>query len=60
MEIINTIKGQTTTTIQDLYKLSWRASRSGCMHYLYDNNNIKVLTCYSWGDLLKQTEKLMR
>jgi len=60
MAILNTIKGQTTQTIQDLYKIGWRASKSGCMHYLYDNNNKKVLTCYSWNDLLQQTEKLMR
>jgi hypothetical protein len=60
MNIIYSTKGQTTTTIQDLYKLGWRASTSGCMHYLYDNNNKKVLTCYSWINLLKETEKLMR
>ena len=60
MKNINSFKGQSSKTIQYLYKLGWRASKSGCMHYLCDNNNKKVLTCYSWSDLLEQTEKLKR
>jgi Tat protein secretion system quality control protein TatD with DNase activity len=58
--IISTVKGETTKTMQDLYKIGWRASTSGCMHYLYDSDNKKVLTAYSWKGLLLETEKLMR
>lgn len=58
--IKHTLKGITSNTIQDLYKIGWRASTSGCMHYLYDNNGKKVLTAYSWKGLLIEAEKLMR
>jgi hypothetical protein len=61
MEFIKyTSKGITSDTIENLYKIGWKASTSGCMHYLYDNNGKKVATAYSWKGLLYEAEKLMR
>ena len=53
-------KGYTSETMKYLYKCGYRASTSGIMHYLYDAENNKVATSYSWVGLLAETARIMR
>lgn len=59
-KIYNSGRGYTSELIQSLYKNGYRATTSGIMQYLYDNEDRKVITAYSWIDLLKQTAILFR
>jgi len=53
-------KGYTSKLIQNLYKNGYRASVSGCVHYLYDDKGNKVTTAFSWPGLLLNTAIVMR
>lgn len=59
-KIYNSGRGYTSELIKRLYDNGYRASTSGIMHYLYDNEGRKVLTAYTWIALLKQTAILFR
>jgi hypothetical protein len=52
-------KGYTSLLIQNLYDIGYRASTSGIMHYLNDNEGIKVCESYSWEGLLLEAAKTM-
>lgn len=53
-------KGHTSILIQNLYKHGWRVGSSGCVYTLYDNNNHKVTSAYSWEQLLQNAAIQMR
>jgi len=59
-KIYHSGRGYTSELIKRLYDKGYRASTSGIMHYLSDNEGKKVLTAYTWIDLLKQTAILFR
>jgi hypothetical protein len=48
-------KGYTSKLMQRLYECGYRATTSGAMHYLYDDNGCKVTEAYSWFVLLTNT-----
>ncbi len=53
-------KGYTSKLMKRLYECGYRASLSGCIHTLYDDNGHKVTDGYSWQGLLKNTALVMR
>lgn len=58
--LIHSTKGTTTKTMQSLYKKGFRAILKGSVHILYDKENKKVCSAYSWIGLLNEVEKIMR
>jgi len=53
-------KGFTSKLIKNLYSHGYRASTSGCLHFLYDDKGHKVTQAYSWEGLLLNTAIAMR
>lgn len=55
----NENKGYTSKTMQYLYQCGYRATTSGIMHYLNDNEGNRIAQAYSWEGLLLETAKIM-
>ena len=57
--ILSTPNGFTSDLIQNLFKIGYRAGVSGIVHTLYDDNNRKICSAYSWIGLLMITAKTL-
>ena len=52
-------KGWTSETMKYLYQCGYRATTSGIMHYLNDNEGKRIAAAHSWLYLLLETAKIM-
>lgn len=58
MIYFETNKGLTSNNIKLLIKKGYRASKSGAVHYFYNPAGEKIITAFSWIELLREIEEI--